>query len=65
MCVDVNVHFNCSHWIAGPSYQPESNEKRTLQEIFYKECCSNDRFRNTVIIIINIIIEVQGPASVL
>lgn len=48
MCVDVNVHFNCSHWIAGPSYQPESNEKRTLQEIFYKECCSNNWFRNTL-----------------
>lgn len=39
MCVDVNVHFNCSHWIAGPTYQRESDEK---QEIFYKECCSNN-----------------------
>lgn len=48
MCVDVNVHFNCSHWIAGPSYQPKSDDKRTLQEIFYKECCSNNWFRNTL-----------------
>jgi len=28
--------------------KPESNEKRTLQEIFYKECCSNNWFRNTL-----------------
>lgn len=42
MCVDVNVHFNCSHWTARLSYQPENNEKRTLQEIFYKECCANN-----------------------
>lgn len=46
--MDVNVHLNCSHWIAGPSYQPETDEKRTLQEIFYKECCSNNWFRNTL-----------------
>lgn len=31
-----------------PRTNPESNEKRTLQEIFYKECCSNNWLRNTL-----------------
>lgn len=67
MCVDVNVHFNCSHWIAGPSYQPESNEKRThCRKSFIKNVAQMiDSETPCVIIIINIIIEVQGPASVL
>lgn len=64
--MDVNVHFNCSHWIGGPSYQPETDESIHCRKSFIKNVAQIiDSETPCVIIIIIIVIEVQGPASVL
>lgn len=42
MCVDVNVHFNCSHWMGGPLYQTKRTDEVHCRKSFIKNVADSE-----------------------